>query len=328
MQPRQNKMTSYRRVQKKKRATNYCVRSGHSLRSANQLPAQGVKDWRQEFVGFAKWIVKNGFDWRLFYPSQVKTIRFPFVSGFISRLKREISPPPPPNLLRIFLFEISISLSSTGIYRRYRSIPDLFYLTREESGEFECNGTRLPDPFLFPRSVTAYSLFHAVRNLFRLLVSSRLRLSFQLLSLVPSFRFLRANARKRERIPLDRVARFSRATDIIANEITPSCKSYSQRFHVARRVMHFREMDTHPSWRRVDEKEKKRKKEREREKRRAEAEFYRITTRSSIIPFPKDHHYCVTAPYPTSSTLLFFFFFFFIALGIPSCFSMATHLAI
>ena len=55
--PRQNKIMisllllnnfyraiSYRRVQKKKKATNYCIRFGHSLWSANQLPAQGVKD--------------------------------------------------------------------------------------------------------------------------------------------------------------------------------------------------------------------------------------------------------------------------------------------
>ena len=33
---------SYRRVQKKKKATNYCVH-GLSLRSANQLPARGVE---------------------------------------------------------------------------------------------------------------------------------------------------------------------------------------------------------------------------------------------------------------------------------------------
>ena len=34
---------SYRRVPKKKKATNYRIRLGHSLWSANQLPAQGVK---------------------------------------------------------------------------------------------------------------------------------------------------------------------------------------------------------------------------------------------------------------------------------------------
>ena len=33
---------SHRRVQKKKKSTNYCIRFGHSLWSANQLPAQGV----------------------------------------------------------------------------------------------------------------------------------------------------------------------------------------------------------------------------------------------------------------------------------------------
>ena len=33
---------SYRRVQKEKNATNYCIRFGHSLWSANQLPAQGI----------------------------------------------------------------------------------------------------------------------------------------------------------------------------------------------------------------------------------------------------------------------------------------------
>ncbi|KOX77708.1 hypothetical protein WN51_09373 [Melipona quadrifasciata] len=33
---------SYRRVQKKKKATNYCIRFGHSLWSANRLPAQRV----------------------------------------------------------------------------------------------------------------------------------------------------------------------------------------------------------------------------------------------------------------------------------------------
>lgn len=38
------------------------------------------------------------------------------------------------------------------------------------------------------------------------------------------------NIRKRERISLDRVARFSRATDIIVNEITASSKSYSTVF--------------------------------------------------------------------------------------------------
>lgn len=44
---------------------------------------------------------------------------------------------------------------------------------------------------------------------------------------LPLLRF--PHIRKRERISLDRVARFfsSRATDIIANEITPSCESYS-----------------------------------------------------------------------------------------------------
>ena len=36
-------MISHRRVQRKKKATNYCIRFGHSLWSANQLPAQGVK---------------------------------------------------------------------------------------------------------------------------------------------------------------------------------------------------------------------------------------------------------------------------------------------
>lgn len=105
------------------------------------------------------------------------------------------------------------------------SIPDFIWLILFDSrgaGEFECNGTRLPDPFLFPAAWRRNSLFHAVRNLFRL---SRLG-SARLASFQPprsSFRFLRAasNARKRERIPLDRVARFSRATDIIANEITP-----------------------------------------------------------------------------------------------------------
>ena len=35
-------LVMYRRVQKKKKATNYCIRFGHSLWSANQLPAQGV----------------------------------------------------------------------------------------------------------------------------------------------------------------------------------------------------------------------------------------------------------------------------------------------
>ena len=35
-------MISYRRVQRQKKA-NYCIRFGHSLRSANQLPAQEVK---------------------------------------------------------------------------------------------------------------------------------------------------------------------------------------------------------------------------------------------------------------------------------------------
>ena len=34
---------SYRRGQKKKEATNYRIPFGHSLWSANQLPAQGVK---------------------------------------------------------------------------------------------------------------------------------------------------------------------------------------------------------------------------------------------------------------------------------------------
>ena len=38
---------SYRRVQKKKKATDYCIRFGHSLWSANQLPAQGVKKSRR-----------------------------------------------------------------------------------------------------------------------------------------------------------------------------------------------------------------------------------------------------------------------------------------
>ena len=33
---------SYRRVRKERRATNYRVRFGHSLWSANRLPAQGV----------------------------------------------------------------------------------------------------------------------------------------------------------------------------------------------------------------------------------------------------------------------------------------------
>ena len=34
-------VTLCRRVRKKKKATNYCIRFGHSLRSANQLPTQG-----------------------------------------------------------------------------------------------------------------------------------------------------------------------------------------------------------------------------------------------------------------------------------------------
>ena len=34
---------SHRRVQKKQKATSYCTGFGHSLRSANQLPAQIVK---------------------------------------------------------------------------------------------------------------------------------------------------------------------------------------------------------------------------------------------------------------------------------------------
>ncbi|KOX74101.1 hypothetical protein WN51_14181 [Melipona quadrifasciata] len=37
----QSHMISYRRVQKKKKTTNYRIRFGHSLWSANQLPAQG-----------------------------------------------------------------------------------------------------------------------------------------------------------------------------------------------------------------------------------------------------------------------------------------------
>ena len=37
-------MISYRRVQKKKKATNYCIRFGRSLWSANQLPAQVVNE--------------------------------------------------------------------------------------------------------------------------------------------------------------------------------------------------------------------------------------------------------------------------------------------
>ena len=36
-------ISSYRRVQEKKKATNYCIRFGHSLWSANQLPAQRVE---------------------------------------------------------------------------------------------------------------------------------------------------------------------------------------------------------------------------------------------------------------------------------------------
>ena len=36
------RVTSYRRVEKKRKATNHCIRFGHSLWSANQLPAQGV----------------------------------------------------------------------------------------------------------------------------------------------------------------------------------------------------------------------------------------------------------------------------------------------
>ena len=34
---------SYQRLQKEKKATKYCTRFGHSLWSANQLPAQGVE---------------------------------------------------------------------------------------------------------------------------------------------------------------------------------------------------------------------------------------------------------------------------------------------
>ena len=41
---------SYRRARKKKKATNYCIRSGRSLWSANQLPAQGFK---YEIHGFS-----------------------------------------------------------------------------------------------------------------------------------------------------------------------------------------------------------------------------------------------------------------------------------
>ncbi|KAK1133208.1 hypothetical protein K0M31_014562 [Melipona bicolor] len=38
---------SHRRVQKKKKATNCYIRFGHSLWSADQLPARGVKPWPQ-----------------------------------------------------------------------------------------------------------------------------------------------------------------------------------------------------------------------------------------------------------------------------------------
>ena len=41
---------SYRRVRMKKKATNCCVRFGHSLWSANQLPAQVVHLLRREFL--------------------------------------------------------------------------------------------------------------------------------------------------------------------------------------------------------------------------------------------------------------------------------------
>lgn len=61
--------------------------------------------------------------------------------------------------------------------------------------------------------------------------------------------------RKREGISLDRVARFfsSRATDIIANEITPSCESYSTLSRCAPRFVHFCEMDIY-RWKREREK--------------------------------------------------------------------------
>ena len=60
----QNKMTSslllnnfypvisHEWIQKMKKATNYCIRSGHSLWSAERLPAQGVE---KEFLIIERW---------------------------------------------------------------------------------------------------------------------------------------------------------------------------------------------------------------------------------------------------------------------------------
>ena len=52
-------VTSYRRVLKKMKATNYCVRFGHSLWSANQLPAQVVNDNRRTEQNFIDLFVKK-----------------------------------------------------------------------------------------------------------------------------------------------------------------------------------------------------------------------------------------------------------------------------
>lgn len=79
------------------------------------------------------------------------------------------------------------------------------------------------DPFLF---FVAWQLI-----LFFMPCAVSLDFSAPLVSFHPPFLSFLAHEgrdiRKRERISLDRVARFSRATDIIVNEITASSKSYS-----------------------------------------------------------------------------------------------------
>ena len=49
---------SYRRVRKKQKTTNYCIRFGRSLWSANQLSAQGINN---EFSSTNNFIITNAF---------------------------------------------------------------------------------------------------------------------------------------------------------------------------------------------------------------------------------------------------------------------------
>lgn len=107
-------------------------------------------------------------------------------------MKREISSPNNPSIFRLILSPVRENLVNLKIIRFH-------FLT-------------------FTYRIFFFLFFSFLKSLYRPLPET-LSSPF----ILPFLHFPRI--RKRERISLDRVA--SRATDIIANEITPSCESYS-----------------------------------------------------------------------------------------------------